>query len=103
MRANGSGAILITGASASLRGSPNFGSFAASKSSLRALAQSLAKEEATNGVHVAHVVIDASECWWVCVLVVCVLVCPCGWVCICVLGGVCVGVCVCVGGGVEFK
>jgi NAD(P)-dependent dehydrogenase (short-subunit alcohol dehydrogenase family) len=59
MREAGRGAILVTGASASLRGSASFGSFAASKSSLRALSQSLAKEVAPYGVHVAHVVVDA--------------------------------------------
>ena len=59
MRANGEGTVLFTGASASLRGSKRFGSFAVSKTGLRALAQSLAKEVAPDGVHVAHVVVDA--------------------------------------------
>ena len=58
MREQGSGTILFTGASASLRGSKNFGSFAVSKGGLRALAQALCKEEAKNGVHVAHVIVD---------------------------------------------
>ena len=55
----GRGTILISGASASLRGSEKFGSFGAAKTSLRAMAQSLAKEVAPKGVHVAHVIIDA--------------------------------------------
>lgn len=59
MRSSGSGTILFTGASASLRGSKNFGSFAVSKCGLRAMAQSLAREEARNGVHVAHIIVDA--------------------------------------------
>ena len=59
MRAAGAGTVLFTGASASLRGSKRFGSFAVSKTGLRALAQSLAKEVAPDGVHVAHVVVDA--------------------------------------------
>ena len=59
MRERGSGTILFTGASASLRGSANFGSFTASKSGLRVLAQSLCKELGPEGIHVAHVVIDA--------------------------------------------
>ena len=59
MKAAGTGAILFTGASASLRGSAKFGSFAVNKCGLRALAQSLAREEAPGGVHVAHVVVDA--------------------------------------------
>lgn len=58
MRARGAGSVIFTGASASLRGSARFGSFAVAKTGLRALAQSLAKEVATDGVHVSHVVID---------------------------------------------
>ena len=58
MRERAEGTILFTGASASLRGSKSFGSFAVAKGGLRALAQSLAKEEAPKGVHVGHVVID---------------------------------------------
>ncbi|KAJ1451038.1 short-chain dehydrogenase/reductase SDR [Pelagophyceae sp. CCMP2097] len=53
------GAIIFTGASASLRGSANFGGFAVQKCGLRALAQSLAKEVLPKGVHVAHVIVDA--------------------------------------------
>ena len=55
----GRGTILISGASASLRGTERFGSFGAAKSSLRAMAQSLAKELAPHRIHVAHVIVDA--------------------------------------------
>jgi len=54
----GSGAILLTGASASVKGYPNSSSFAMGKFALRGLAQSLARELAPKGVHVAHFVID---------------------------------------------
>lgn len=55
----GRGTILVTGASASMRGKAGFGAFASAKHGLRALAQSLAREVGPRGVHVAHVVIDA--------------------------------------------
>ena len=58
MAGQGSGSMLSTGASASLRGRPNFAHFASAKAALRSLAQSLAKEYGPKGVHVAHVVID---------------------------------------------
>ncbi len=54
------GAILFTGASASLRGRANFGAFNSSKSALRGFAQALAKECGVNGIHVGHVVIDGA-------------------------------------------
>jgi NAD(P)-dependent dehydrogenase (short-subunit alcohol dehydrogenase family) len=53
-----SGAILLTGASASVKGYPNSSSFAMGKFALRGLAQSLARELAPSGIHVAHFVID---------------------------------------------
>jgi NAD(P)-dependent dehydrogenase (short-subunit alcohol dehydrogenase family) len=52
------GTILLTGATASLRGSANFSCLAVGKFGLRALAQALAREFGPQGVHVAHVVID---------------------------------------------
>lgn len=55
----GRGTILVTGASASMRGKAGFGAFASAKHGLRALAQSLAREVGPKGVHVAHIVIDA--------------------------------------------
>ena len=53
-----SGTLLFTGASASMRGRPNFAAFTAGKAGLRALAQSLAREFQPQGIHVGHVVID---------------------------------------------
>jgi len=55
---NGGGTQLFTGASASLRGRPNFGAFNSSKGALRNLAQAMAKEYGSDGVHVGHVVVD---------------------------------------------
>lgn len=50
--------LIFTGATASLKGSANFSSFAAGKFALRALAQSLAREFGPKGVHVSHVIVD---------------------------------------------
>ncbi len=58
MTARGSGTILLTGASASVKGYANSSSFAVGKFGLRGLAQSLARELQPQGVHVAHFVID---------------------------------------------
>ena len=52
------GTIILTGASAALRGSAKFAAFASAKFALRGLAQSLAREYGPAGIHVAHVVID---------------------------------------------
>ena len=52
------GAILFTGASASVKGYPQSASFAMGKFALRGLAQSLARELSPQGIHVAHFVID---------------------------------------------
>ncbi len=54
----GQGSILFTGATASLRGGASFAGFAAGKFALRAVAQSMARELAPQGIHVAHVIID---------------------------------------------
>ncbi|NKB47748.1 MAG: SDR family NAD(P)-dependent oxidoreductase [Alphaproteobacteria bacterium] len=54
------GTILFTGATASLRGGSGFAAFASGKHALRALAQSMARELAPKGIHVAHVVIDGA-------------------------------------------
>jgi len=54
----GRGTVIFTGASASLRGKPGFAHFAAAKSGLRMIAQSMAREFGPQGLHVAHVVID---------------------------------------------
>ena len=58
MAAKGAGAIVFTGATASLRGSARFAPFAMGKFAARALAQSMARELGPMGIHVAHVVID---------------------------------------------
>jgi NAD(P)-dependent dehydrogenase (short-subunit alcohol dehydrogenase family) len=54
------GTILFTGASASLRGRPNYGAFNSAKAGLRTLAQAMAKEYAEEGIHVGHVVVDGA-------------------------------------------
>jgi NAD(P)-dependent dehydrogenase (short-subunit alcohol dehydrogenase family) len=58
MVTRGAGTILFTGATASLRGGANFANLAAPKFALRAVAQSMARELAPRGIHVAHVIID---------------------------------------------
>ena len=58
MLPRGRGTLLFTGATASLRGANGFAAFAGGKAALRALAQSMARELAPKGLHVAHVVID---------------------------------------------
>ena len=60
VRRMASGSVLFTGASASLRGRANFGAFNAAKGALRNFAQALAKEQASNGFHVGHVVVDGA-------------------------------------------
>ena len=52
------GAVLFTGASASIKGYPQSAPFAMGKFALRGLAQSMARELAPLGIHVAHFVID---------------------------------------------
>jgi NAD(P)-dependent dehydrogenase (short-subunit alcohol dehydrogenase family) len=54
----GGGAILFTGASASVKGYAGSAPFAMGKFALRGLAQSLARELAPRNIHVAHFVID---------------------------------------------
>jgi NAD(P)-dependent dehydrogenase (short-subunit alcohol dehydrogenase family) len=53
-----SGAILLTGASASVKGYPRSSAFAMSMFGRRGLAQSAARELSPQGIHVAHFVID---------------------------------------------
>ena len=54
----GRGTVILTGATASLRGSAKFSALATGKFALRALAQSMAREFGPQGIHVAHAVID---------------------------------------------
>ena len=58
MLAAGRGTILLTGASASVKGYANSSAFAMGKFALRGMAQALARELAPQNVHVAHFVID---------------------------------------------
>ncbi|MEO3427907.1 SDR family NAD(P)-dependent oxidoreductase [Pelagibius sp. CAU 1746] len=58
MLERGSGTILLTGASASVKGYPRSAPFAMGKFGLRGLAQSLARELQPQGLHVVHFVID---------------------------------------------
>jgi NAD(P)-dependent dehydrogenase (short-subunit alcohol dehydrogenase family) len=55
---SGGGSLLLTGATASVRGGGPFIAFASAKAALRALGQSAAREYGPQGIHVAHVVID---------------------------------------------
>ena len=58
MLPKGQGAILLTGASASVKGYAQSAPFAMGKFALRGLGQSLARELSPKGIHVAHFVID---------------------------------------------
>lgn len=52
------GAIMVTGATASLRGGPNSAAFAAAKAAQRSLAQSAARSLGPKGIHVSYVIVD---------------------------------------------
>jgi NAD(P)-dependent dehydrogenase (short-subunit alcohol dehydrogenase family) len=58
MQAQGKGTLILTGATASMRGSSGFSPFSSAKFALRGLAQSLAREFQPHGIHVVHPVID---------------------------------------------
>jgi NAD(P)-dependent dehydrogenase (short-subunit alcohol dehydrogenase family) len=58
MLPNKHGAILFTGASASVKGYAQSSPFAMGKFALRGLAQSLARELSPQGIHIGHFVID---------------------------------------------
>jgi NAD(P)-dependent dehydrogenase (short-subunit alcohol dehydrogenase family) len=58
MLARGSGSILLTGATASVKGLPGSTPFAMGKFALRGLAQCMARELAPKNIHVAHFVLD---------------------------------------------
>lgn len=57
-RKEGHGAILLTGASAGVKGYPQSTAFAMGKFALRGLAQSMARELHPKGIHIGHFVID---------------------------------------------
>ena len=56
----GSGCIMLTGASASVKGYPQSAAFAMGKFALRGLAQSMARELHPQGIHVLHIVVDGA-------------------------------------------
>lgn len=58
MQRRGEGTVILTGATAALRGSAGFSALAVGKFGLRALAQSMAREFGPRGIHVAHSIID---------------------------------------------
>jgi NAD(P)-dependent dehydrogenase (short-subunit alcohol dehydrogenase family) len=58
MVASGTGTILVTGATASLRGGAGFAAFASAKAAQRVLAQSMARSLGPKGIHVAYVIVD---------------------------------------------
>ena len=60
MLPRGSGTILFTGASASVKGYPNSSTFAMGKFGLRGLCQSMARELHPQGIHIGHFIIDGA-------------------------------------------
>jgi NAD(P)-dependent dehydrogenase (short-subunit alcohol dehydrogenase family) len=52
------GTLILTGATASIRGSACFGPFSSAKFALRGLAQSLAREFQAQGLHIVHPILD---------------------------------------------
>jgi NAD(P)-dependent dehydrogenase (short-subunit alcohol dehydrogenase family) len=58
MAKKGAGTILVTGATASLRGGPGMAAFAPAKGAQRLLAQSMARTLGPEGIHVALAIID---------------------------------------------
>ena len=54
------GTIIYTGATAALRGRPNYAAFNSAKSGLRTLARAMAKEYGPDGIHVGHMIIDGT-------------------------------------------
>ena len=60
MLAAGGGCIMLTGASAGVKGFPQSAPFAMGKFALRGLAQSMARELHPKGIHVLHVVVDGA-------------------------------------------
>lgn len=60
MLPNRHGAVFFTGASAGIKGFAQSAGFAIGKFALRGLAQSMARELAPQGLHIAHVVVDGA-------------------------------------------
>ncbi len=60
MAPRGSGTLIFTGATSSLRSRPPYIAFAAAKAAERAVAHGLAREFGPKGLHVAHVIVDGA-------------------------------------------
>lgn len=60
MEPRGRGSILVTGASASVKGFAGGAAFASAKFALRGMVQGLAREMWPKGIHVAHFIIDGA-------------------------------------------
>jgi len=58
MLAEGGGTVIFTGATSSVRGRGGAVGFSAAKFAVRGLAESMARELGSHGIHVAHAVID---------------------------------------------
>ena len=58
MQEQKAGTLILTGATASIRGSAGFGPFSSAKFALRGLAQSLAREFQAQGLHIIHPILD---------------------------------------------
>jgi len=64
MLVNKKGTILVSGATASIKASAEFAAFASAKFALRGLTQSLAREFGSQGIHVAHIILDGAIWGW---------------------------------------
>ena len=60
MKSRGKGTIIVTGATASLRGAAGYAAFGSAKAALRSFSQTLAREMAPLGIHVCHTIIDGA-------------------------------------------
>ena len=60
MLESGSGAILFTGATSSIRGRDGALAFSSAKFAMRGLAEAMAREYWSKGIHVAHIVVDGA-------------------------------------------
>jgi NADP-dependent 3-hydroxy acid dehydrogenase YdfG len=58
MRSAGGGNIVVIGATASVKASPNFAAFASAKAAQRSLAQGLARQLGPERIHVSYVIVD---------------------------------------------
>lgn len=58
MKDAGAGTIIVTGATASLRGGARFTAFASAKAAQRSLTESMARDLGPKGIHVALMIID---------------------------------------------